>query len=80
MKRVLDVTRDAEGLVRHTVTRQLHVGDEVLVTVDWHRRYDHMQQHTGRPPLSYRIISHSHIFLSIFVANFLPAFSIEGGR
>eukprot|EP00884_Botryococcus_braunii_P016310 jgi/Botrbrau1/3362/Bobra.0337s0003.1 len=49
---VLDVTRDSEGQVRHVTDREFSVGTEVLVSVDWRRRYDHMQQHTGQHVLS----------------------------
>lgn len=36
-----------QGAVYHVVTTPVAVGSEVEVEVDWGRRYDHMQQHTG---------------------------------
>lgn len=44
VKRVL--RRRAAAL--HFVDEELVVGAEVNVEVDWPRRFDHMQQHSGR--------------------------------
>ena len=44
--RVLDV-HEKDGVVVHTVTAPLHVGEVVQGDVDGRRRLDHMQQHTG---------------------------------
>lgn len=44
--RVLDV-HEKDGVVVHTVTAPLHVGETVQGDVDGRRRLDHMQQHTG---------------------------------
>lgn len=53
--RVVDV-RDEDGQVAHMLEQPLSVGPvdviPVHVTVDWARRYDHMQQHTGQHLLS----------------------------
>jgi alanyl-tRNA synthetase len=50
--RVLDVVdRDDETIV-HVVDRPLPVGASVTGTIDWRRRFDHMQQHTGQHVLS----------------------------
>ncbi|KAM4715133.1 LOW QUALITY PROTEIN: alanyl-tRNA editing protein Aarsd1-like [Anableps anableps] len=43
---VLRVTRQGPDAV-HFVTSPLEVGQEVRVKVDWERRFDHMQQHSG---------------------------------
>ena len=43
---VLDVSR-RDGAIEHVVTAPLLPRTSVLVSVDWDRRYDHMQQHTG---------------------------------
>jgi alanyl-tRNA synthetase len=43
---VLDVVRTPEGVV-HRVTEQLEEGSDASIEVDWERRYDHMQQHSG---------------------------------
>lgn len=37
-----------EGFACHTLTAPVVVGQTVTVTVDWQRRWDHMQQHTGQ--------------------------------
>lgn len=43
---VLRVTRQGDGAV-HFVSSPLEEGQEVQVKVDWERRFDHMQQHSG---------------------------------
>ena len=46
---VVELTRTAEG-IRHTLAgpSPFRPGDEVEVTLDWSRRFDHMQQHTAQ--------------------------------
>ena len=44
--RVLDV-REKDGVIRHLCDGPLAAGTEVTGTVDWERRFDHMQQHSG---------------------------------
>lgn len=48
---VVDVI-DADGEVLHVVQREIAVGARVYGKVDWSRRFDHMQQHTGQHVLS----------------------------
>ncbi|XP_034050304.1 alanyl-tRNA editing protein Aarsd1-like isoform X1 [Thalassophryne amazonica] len=48
---VLRVTRQGSDAV-HFVSSPLEVGQEVLVKVDWERRFDHMQQHSAQHLLS----------------------------
>lgn len=43
---VLRVTRQGPDAV-HFVTSPVEVRQEVRLTVDWERRFDHMQQHSG---------------------------------
>ncbi len=51
-RRVIDVIdRDDEGVV-HVVDGPLDVGARVAGAIDWTRRFDHMQQHTGQHVLS----------------------------
>lgn len=49
--RVLDVV-DEDDQVVHIVDRPLRVGAPVEGRIDWPRRFDHMQQHTGQHILS----------------------------
>jgi alanyl-tRNA synthetase len=49
---VLDVLVDDDEVIRHVVDRALAVGETVRGEVDWTRRFDHMQQHTGQHILS----------------------------
>lgn len=48
---VLDVSEE-EGVILHLTDRPLEVGAVVEGSVDWGRRWDHMQQHTGQHLLS----------------------------
>lgn len=48
--KILDV-RDTGGVILHIVDRELQRG-AVQGSIDWERRFDHMQQHTGQHLLS----------------------------
>lgn len=50
--RVLDVVEDEAGEILHVLDRELAEGAAVHGSVDWARRFDHMQQHTGQHILS----------------------------
>jgi alanyl-tRNA synthetase len=50
--RVVDVVDDDAGEVRHVVDAPLTQGAAVRGEVNWERRFDHMQQHTGQHVLS----------------------------
>lgn len=45
--------REVDGEVYHLVDRALVEGDELIVSLDWPRRFDFMQQHTGEHLLSF---------------------------
>ena len=45
--RVIDV-EDADGEIRHFLEEELHSDKDVEGAIDWERRFDHMQQHTGQ--------------------------------
>jgi len=49
---VIDVIDGEDGAVAHVVSGTLAPGDVVRGEIDWHRRFDHMQQHTGQHVLS----------------------------
>lgn len=49
---VLAVEEDAQGEVWHTTSKPLLAGTTVEGEVDWPRRLDHMQQHSGQHLLS----------------------------
>lgn len=49
---VEQVEEDEEGAVWHSVCKPLDVGTHVEGQIDWERRFDHMQQHTGQHLLS----------------------------
>jgi alanyl-tRNA synthetase len=50
--RVLDVFDQEDGTVGHLVDRTLEKNSRVRGHIDWDRRFDHMQQHTGQHLLS----------------------------
>ena len=50
-RRVLDVVDD-DGRLLHIVDGPLEVGESVHGAIDWVRRFDHMQQHSGQHLLS----------------------------
>jgi alanyl-tRNA synthetase len=43
---------DEGGCIAHITAGPVSLSDTVIATVDWARRYDHMQQHTGQHLLS----------------------------
>ena len=49
---VVDVVEREDGTILHVLERELRSGLTVHGTVDWARRFDHMQQHTGQHVLS----------------------------
>jgi alanyl-tRNA synthetase len=50
--RVLDVIDREDGEIAHVLDRALDAGTPVRGSIDWTRRFDHMQQHTGQHVLS----------------------------
>lgn len=50
--RVIDVIDRDDGDIAHVVDQRLEVGASVSGAVDFARRFDHMQQHTGQHVLS----------------------------
>ena len=50
--RVIDVLDEEDGDVIHVVEGAIAAGDRVAGRIDWSRRFDHMQQHTGQHVLS----------------------------
>jgi alanyl-tRNA synthetase len=49
---VIDVIDREDGTVAHVVSGSIRVGDAIRGEIDWARRFDHMQQHTGQHVLS----------------------------
>lgn len=54
---ILDVQDDDAGGVAHFTDRALASGGAVHGAIDWSRRFDHMQQHTGQHILSAAFVS-----------------------
>jgi len=50
--KVVDVFDQEDGTIGHLVDRALETNSRVRGHVDWGRRFDHMQQHTGQHLLS----------------------------
>src|SRR5882757_10446515 len=54
---VLDVVETDEGEIVHLISNDgIQTGDSVTGRIDWKRRLDHMQQHTGQHILSQAFI------------------------
>ena len=49
--KIVNVFRDTTGEVIHQLEGPVPVGEELHMEVDWVRRLDHMQQHTGKTQL-----------------------------
>jgi len=49
--RVIDVVDGDDGVIRHVIEGELEPG-RIHGTIDWNRRFEHMQQHTGQHVLS----------------------------
>jgi len=50
--RVVEVIEDDDGEMVHVIEGALSAGEPVSGAIDWDRRFDHMQQHTGQHVLS----------------------------
>ena len=50
--RVVDVFDQEDGTVGHAIDRELEKSSRVRGHIDWARRFEHMQQHTGQHLLS----------------------------
>ena len=50
--RVSHVYRTPDGVVLHEVSSPIAVGASVMVTLDWERRFDHMQCHSAQHLIS----------------------------
>ena len=48
---VTDV-HEKDGVIFHTCAEKVEIGSQVCCTIDWARRFDHMQQHSGEHVLS----------------------------
>ena len=57
--RVLDV-HEKDGVITHLCDRELPEGAEVSGRIDWARRFDHMQQHSGEHIVSGMLCSAFH--------------------
>ena len=49
---------EKDGQIVHTCDRPMEVGSTVCGMIDWERRFDHMQQHSGEHIVSGMICSH----------------------
>lgn len=56
---VTDV-REKDGIITHTCDKPLPVGESVCGKLDWQRRFDHMQQHSGEHIVSGMLCSAYH--------------------
>ena len=59
---VTDV-HEKNGVILHNVDRSVEIGKTVTGVIDWGRRFDHMQQHSGEHILSGLLCSLYHLSL-----------------
>ncbi len=57
---MVEDVHEKAGMIVHTCDRPVDVGSTVLGRIDWQRRFDHMQQHSGEHIVSGLICSHFH--------------------
>ena len=57
--KVRDV-QEKDGVIVHTCDKELSVGETVHGEIDWQRRFDHMQQHSGEHIVSGMLCSTYH--------------------
>ncbi len=61
---VLDMSRNEARDAIHVTDQPIEEGQAVIAAVDWDRRFDHMQQHTGpwTPMLCFLLLSLSQCY------------------
>ena len=79
---VVDVVDGEDGSVWHVVAGSptLAVGETVAGRIDWPRRFDHMQQHTGQHILSAELARLLGAQTVGFISGWRPRPSISTGR
>lgn len=80
---VLNVEADGEGEVWHLIDRLLSAGTAVQGEIDWSRRFDHMQQHSGEHLLASALHElHSALTIGLHIGRELSTIDVEvpGGR
>ena len=73
---VVSHVREEDGEIYHRVDRALTVGSTVTGTIDWARRFDLMQQHTGEHLLSFSFYVCSPQATSAFISRWTTPPSI----
>ena len=77
---VVDVLEDDDGAVIHVLSAALPQGARVAGRVDWQRRFDHMQQHTGQHVLSRAFIQTASLpTVSFHMGDEACTIDLEGG-
>lgn len=67
---MIDVERRGDCSAVHYIMEPIMAGQHVTLSIDWARRFDHMQQHSGNFFLHYFIVNewegdtlHAHIYV-----------------
>lgn len=77
---VLSVEEDEQGEIWHAVTKPLAAGTCVEAEIDWERRLDHMQQHTGQHLLSAVFLGELHMAtVSFHMGEAVSTIDLDGG-
>lgn len=78
---VEQVEEDEDGVVWHFVRQSLPPGTPVEGRIDWDRRFDHMQQHTGQHLLSAVFLRQLQLpTVSFHLGECLSTIDLSGGR
>ena len=75
---VIDVLEDHNQQIVHLLEKKLK-GTHVLCEINWQRRFDHMQQHSGQHILSQALLktSHADTIFFILASKAQPSISIN---
>ena len=76
---VAAVSEDDDGNLWHAVDRHLEIGEEVMGQIDWARRLDHMQQHTGEHILGQAFYRFKHHVVAVSMEHAVCTLDLAGG-
>lgn len=77
---VEEVVEDEDGEIWHYITKPLAAGTHVEARIDWQRRFDHMQQHSGQHLLSAVFLRELHApTVSFHLGDSVSTIDLAGG-
>ena len=76
--RVTGVSEDDDGSIWHAVEGSLEIGAEVVGQLDWTRRLEHMQQHTGEHILGQAFFRFEHHVVAVSMEHAVCTLDLAG--